>query len=187
MHAVSILAVQASARGPARLRLADKRAQPPWRHRHPVDLHAKWAQCILDGRADSRRSAHTPAFTASLYALFGERRWRLYVADAHVRWHLVDGWDEVIGIGRGEQLALFIVIVLLIQRSADALRSATADMAGERHRIDHRSAIMDRDVVEETQLSGPWVNFHDRHVTHVPHDRIEDAEIRTIIGGQRGQ
>src|SRR5580700_8293104 len=183
MHAVSILAVQASARGPARLRLADKRTQPPWRHRHRIDLHAKWAQRILDGRADSRRSAHTPAFTAALDAVFGERRWRLYVADAHVRRHLVDGWDEVIGIGRGEQLAVFIVVVLLIERSADALRSTSADMAGERHRIDHRSAIMHCDVVEETHLAGAWVNFHDRHVTHVPHDRIKDAEIGTIVGG----
>ena len=79
------------------MRVADQRTQPPWRHRHRIDLHAKWAQRILDGRADSRRSAHTPAFTAALDAVFGERRWRLYVADAHVRRHLVDGWDEVIG------------------------------------------------------------------------------------------
>jgi hypothetical protein len=36
--------------GPARLRLADQRAQSPWCHRHRVDLHAEWTQCILDGR-----------------------------------------------------------------------------------------------------------------------------------------
>src|ERR1041384_4889084 len=100
--------------GRARLRFANQRAQPPWRHRQRVDFHAKWKQRVLDGRTDGWGGAHTPAFAAALDAVFGERRWRLDVADAHVRRHLMQGWDEVVGIGCSEQLAMFIVVVLLI-------------------------------------------------------------------------
>ena len=41
------------------------------------------------------------------------------MADAHVSRHLVHGRDEVVGIARGEQLALVIVVILLVERSAD--------------------------------------------------------------------
>src|SRR6516162_1446524 len=53
-------------------------------------------------------------------------------------------------------------------------------MAGERHRVHECSAVVHRNVIEEANLAGPQVDLNDRHMTHVSHDRIEDAEVGAV-------
>src|SRR5262249_16581025 len=58
-------------------------------------------------------------------------------------------------------------------------------MAGERHRVHECAAVVHRNVIEEANLAGPQVDLNDRHMTHVSHDRIEDAEVGAVVRRQR--
>ena len=74
---------------------------------------------------------------------------------------------------------------LLEQRGADALRGAAAHMAVDRHRVDHGAAIVHGDIVQEAHLPGLGIHLDHRHVAHVAHDRIENAEIAVALGQRR--
>ncbi len=59
------------------------------------------------------------------------------------------GRHQVVRIVRGQKLGVRVVVILLVQRGADALRGASAHMACERHRVHERAAVMHRNVIEE--------------------------------------
>src|SRR5262245_4331997 len=58
-------------------------------------------------------------------------------------------------------------------------------MPGERHRVNQRPAVVHSDVIEEAHLTGPHVDLDHRHVTHVSHDRTEDAKVGAVVRRQR--
>src|SRR5215472_6570312 len=142
-----------------------------------VDLDAERTEGVLDRRGERRRYAHPPAFTPALNAILCERRRRHDVADLDIRWRLLEGGDEVVGKVGGYELALLVVVEVLVHRRADSLHRPTAHVPGERHRVDDRTAVVDRDVLQERYLAGLDIDLDDRDMTHVAHDRVEHTKV----------
>ena len=62
--------------------------------------------------------------------------------DAH-RVNLGGAGEVVVGKGGGERLRGVVEGHLLVQRGADALRGAPADLAVDDHRVDEHTAVFD--------------------------------------------
>ena len=104
------------------------------------------------------------------------------MADAHLRRQVKDARHQAILKRNLLRLAVPVVLELLEQSRTDAMRRAAAHVAVDRHWIDHGAAIVHRDIVEEADLPGLDIHFHYRHVAHMAHDRIENAEIAVAFG-----
>ena len=120
-------------------------------------------QRIVDRVGDGRRRRDRAALADALDAEFGVRRQRLHVIDARRR-HLGRTRQQIIGEGRGQRLAGRVERHLLVQRGADALREAAADLAVDDHRIDQLAAVLDDDVVEDFDAADFGIDRDDRRV-----------------------
>src|SRR2546422_11354715 len=89
----------------------------------------------------------------SLNAILGERRRRHDMADLDIRWRLLESGDEVVGKVGGYELALLIVVEVLVHRRSDPLHRPAAHVPGERHRVDHRTAVVDGNVLQVRELA----------------------------------
>ena len=94
---------------------------------------------------------------------------------------LHQGRVQIVAEQRVLQLAVLVIVEVLVEGAADAVHGAAPHVAGERHRVDHGAAVVDRHVVQEIDLAGLGIHLHHRDVTHVAHDRIEDAEVGAVL------
>ena len=61
----------------------------------------------------------------------------------------------------GQRLAVRVERHLLVERGADALRGAAANLAVDDHRIDQRAAVLDHDIVEDLDIAGRRIDRDD--------------------------
>src|ERR1700677_2852016 len=83
------------------------------------------------------------------------------------RWQLMSAGHVVIEKCRGERLALIVIRDLLVQRGADPLHHAAADLTLDKHRIDHRAAILRDREIEQFDRAGLRVDRYDRAMSRV--------------------
>ena len=129
-------------------------------------LDAEAVQRVVDGVGDGGGRGDGAAFADALLAEARVGRGRLHVQDADVR-HLGRAGQQVVGERGGERLALRVEAHLLVERGADALRRAAADLAVDDHRVDQHAAVLDHDVVEDLDLAGLGIDGDDGGVRRV--------------------
>jgi hypothetical protein len=85
-----------------------------------------------------------------------------------------DAGHQVIGEGDGQGLALRVVWDFLVQRGADALHDAAADLPFDDHRIDHRAAILGDREVDQLDEAGLGIDRDDRAMRRIGEDAGAD-------------
>ena len=82
------------------------------------------------------------------------------------------GRDQEVHERRGERLPALVVDDALVERAADALRDAAADLALDDHRVHERAAVVVDDVPEEREVPGLDVDLDDRRVAPAREGRV---------------
>ena len=57
-------------------------------------------------------------------------------------------------MGRGQELALGVVEAFLVERAADALHHAAADLLVHQHRVDHAPAVLNHPETKDLHKAG---------------------------------
>ena len=99
-----------------------------------------------------------PASPTPLAPRFGVRRRRFHMADFDIG-HFGRHGHQIVGHGGVEILALFVVQAFLIERAADALNHAAANLLVDQHRIDHGAAIVHHPAFEQLDDSRVHVDL----------------------------
>ena len=60
---------------------------------------------------------------------------------------------------------MLVVDDFFVQRLSDRLHNAAVNLAVDQHRIDHFAAIVDRDIFEELDVAGLFIDFDDADVS----------------------
>ena len=97
--------------------------------------------------------------------------------DLHCR-HLERGRHEILGQRGVQQLSLLVVLQLLVERVADALRHPAVDLALDDRGVDQGAAVVHHDVLVDPDIVGVDIDLDD-HGVHAgrcrPHGRTEIA------------
>ena len=80
------------------------------------------------------------------------------------RRQLGGGRDAVVGEVRRQRVAVVVVAHLLVQRLADAGGDAAVLLALDEERVEHRAAVVDRDVAQQADLARVEVDLDDGDV-----------------------
>ncbi len=72
--------------------------------------------------------------------------------------------DQKIHEAPDQRLAVGVVDDALVERAADALGHAAADLSLHDGRVHHRAAVVLDHVAQELQISGRGIDLHDRGV-----------------------
>ena len=95
------------------------------------------------------------------------------------------GRQQVVGKRAGEQLAVLVVEEVLEKRAAQALHDGADALAVQRQRIDDAADVLDRDIIDQLDLSGLGI---DRHIGGVRAIRIGPLVAReSAVGAKPGE
>ena len=109
----------------------------------------------------------------------GERRRRLLVQHLDRR-DFAHGRHQIIGERAGEERAVLVGDVLLVERRGDALRECAAHLAVGDQRIEDFASVVHRHVAVDAHLVGDRVDLDAAHVEHeaVGHRRVDAVVAR---------
>src|SRR5207249_7284483 len=150
-------------RGTATPSVLDQPPEPIGVERHLTHPHPERRERIVDRLGDERRHGDGAGFPYPLDTERVERRRRLDVADLDLG-DLERGRHQEVHERRGERLAGVVVDDALVERAADALRDAAADLALDDHRIHQGAAVVLDDVLQDREVPGVDVDLDDRGV-----------------------
>src|SRR3984957_13941130 len=68
-------------------------------------------------------------------------------------------WQQIVGKGSGQEAAVGTIGVFLVERGADRLREAAADLPVDHGRMQDRPAVMHGDVAVDPRLQGRAIYF----------------------------
>ena len=86
--------------------------------------------------------------------------------------------NQIVGQARGKGLAISRIDHLLEDRAADPLRHPPMNLTLHDHRIDQRSTIVNRQIINHRQVTGGEIDVNDGYMSRV---RVTDAGVHLPI------
>ena len=93
------------------------------------------------------------------------------------RRHVRRARQRVVHQGAGHELARRVVDDLLVQGVADPVGDAAVDLPFDHQRVDHRAAVVDRDISENPNRAGLGLDLDDRGVGAVRVRRLRHVDV----------
>ena len=141
--------------------LAQRLEDPLGRERHRGDARVERRERVVDRVHDRGRRAGGAGLADALGAELRLLRRRLDVRADDVG-HLARHRHEVVGHVAVQELAVGAVEAFLVERGADALHDAAAQLLVDQHRVDHRARVLDAPVLEQPDEAGVGIDLDQR-------------------------
>ena len=134
------------------------------------------SKSIFDRIGDGRRRGHGATFAEPLDAERVQRRRRMQVRDGNGR-YLSRRGHAIVHQRLRDEVRLFVIAQLLVQRTANALRHATDDLTVHNERIDEWPRIADYGVLEHAHGERVAIDLHHREVDTTGKRRLGRQEV----------